>query len=126
MSALENIIDGPTEETQTSGLSLMEQQLVEDTLKIAALEAQIAQANALLEEQNQMLLLAANVVCAARSFVELVSSSHDKTGEPMFKIAGEPDSVLSETLGFRYADLASALNGIGRPVPPKLAEGTVH
>lgn len=99
---------------------------LDDKALIEKLEAQLAVTCQMLTEQNEMLAITADVIIAARAFVDLITSNHAKSGEPMFKLNGEPDDPLSQTLAFRYSDLAAALNNIGRPVPPTLAQGTVH
>jgi hypothetical protein len=100
---------------------------VNDEAILHTLEAQLDQALALLNEQNEMLTRSAQVTVAARALVELISSHHHKTGDALFKLNGVDDNdPLAQTLQFRFADLAAALNDVGRPVPPKLASGTVH
>lgn len=109
-------------------LSPLELAAIEDTLKIAKLEAQLAVALPMIEEQNAMLAIAADVVVTARAFVEVVTAQTVKTGEAVFKtVHGLEDSdPIVQTLNYRFSDLAAALNSAGRPVPPKLAQGTVH
>jgi hypothetical protein len=109
-------------------LSPLEQAAVEDTLKIAKLEAQLAVALPMIEEQNAMLAIAADIVVTARAFVEVITAQSVKTGEAVFKtVHGLEDSdPIVQTLNYRFSDLAAALNSAGRPVPPKLAQGTVH
>jgi hypothetical protein len=82
----------------------------------------------MIEEQNAMLAIAADIVVTARAFVEVITAQSVKTGEAVFKtVHGLDDSdPIVQTLNYRFSDLAAALNSAGRPVPPKLAQGTVH
>lgn len=137
MSALEINVLEPQSDSHTSsggdamepgGLSLLEQAMVADTLRIAMLEAQNATLLAMVEEQNAMLTICADITVTARAFVDVLTAQHAKTGEAVFKTAhGEADDdPIVQTLNFRFSDLAAALNRAGRPVAPKLAQGTVH
>jgi hypothetical protein len=95
------------------------QNTINDKALIERLEGDLAEAFRLLAWQGQ-------TIAAARAFVELVGSTYVKTGEPVFKTTQGEDSLVAETLNHRFSDLAALLNQGTRPVPPKLAQGTVH
>jgi hypothetical protein len=92
---------------------------IDNNALIAALEAQLSEALMLLQWQGQ-------TIAAAKEFVTLVGSTYAKTGEPVFKTTQDDDSLVAETLNYRFSDLAALLNQGTRPVPPKLKQGTVH
>jgi hypothetical protein len=89
-------------------------------------DALIEKLQADLNEAFRLLAWQGQTIAAARAFVELVGSTYKKTGEPVFKTTQPEDSLLAETLNHRFSDLAALLNQGTRPVPPKLAQGTVH
>jgi len=78
-----------------------------------------------LEEALNIIRFQTPIVRAAREFAETISAINHKTGKPVF-MTPEDDDLAVELLQHRYSDLASLLNGSGRTVPGKLAQGTVH
>jgi hypothetical protein len=100
-------------------LSLEEQAAVDATVRIAELERELAQVYALLGWQG-------SVIAAAREFVTLVATTSTKSGEPVFKTTQDDDTLAAQALNHRFVDLAALLNKGNRPVPSKLAQGTVH
>jgi hypothetical protein len=124
----EGSIEEAAELDHQASLSPIEAAAIADTLKIAQLEAQLETVLMMVEEQNAMLAISADIIVAARAFVDVLTQQCAKTGEGAFKAThAEDDSdPIVQTLNYRFSDLAAALNRAGRPVPPKLAQGTVH
>lgn len=87
---------------------------------IQCLEAQLQSVLAQLTEAQL-------IVEAARQFCNTVAAKNHKTGEAVFSVVDFNDQVAAMALASRYAELASLLNGFGRPgVPPRLHTGVVH
>jgi hypothetical protein len=91
---------------------------IDNALLIQMLEAQLDVTINALADANA-------IVEAAQEFCRAITAINEATGEAVYKTTRD-DALATQLLNHRYSDLAALLNDSGRPVPGKLAQGTIH